>query len=103
MNKNTTDLSMSGSGDDELIRTCSILESIADKYAPGSEQAIAIRDAALAYTVVWQHERLKRQYARLRAAFGGELSEEMKADLRKHGIESDELDDGQAERPVENA
>ena len=62
-------------------------------YPADSDEANAIRDAALAYTVVHQHDALKKAYERLRLAFGGDLTEEMKADLRRHGIEPDDLED----------
>lgn len=78
--------------DAELHRACAILESVEKQYPPDSEEALAIRDAALAYIVVHQQDRLKRSYDRLRAALGGTLTEEMKADLRRHGIEPDEME-----------
>jgi len=79
--------------DDAAVhRVCSILESVAGGFSPDSEEAIAIRDAATAYIVVRQHANLKAQYDRLVAAFDGELTNEMKDDLRRHGIDPDELD-----------
>jgi hypothetical protein len=62
----------------------------------GSDEANAIRDAALAYIVVHQHDTLKKKYQDLRLAVGGDMTDEMKADLRRHGIEPDEID---CERP----
>jgi hypothetical protein len=59
-----------------------------------SDEANAIRDAALAYTIVCQHEILKTKYRSLRLALGGELTDEMKAALRRLGIEPDDLEDG---------
>jgi hypothetical protein len=79
--------------DSEIRRVCATLESIAAGYPSDSEEALAIRDAALAYIVVKQRSGLKNAYDKLRAAFGGVLTKEMKADLRRHGIEADELDD----------
>jgi hypothetical protein len=81
--------------DHEIRRVCSILEKLAQKCASDSEEALAIRDAALAYTVVWQHDVLKKKYLRLRAAFGGQLTDEMMSDLRRHGIEPDDLEDAE--------
>jgi len=83
--------------DKEMRRVCSILESIGKNYAPDSDEATAIRDAELAYTVVQQRDALKKQYWRLRLAFGGQISEEMKADLRRHGIEPNHLENEIAE------
>jgi hypothetical protein len=76
----------------EMERVCAILESISEAYPADSDEANAIRDAALAYTVVHQHNALKRAYQRLRLALGGDLTDEMKADLRRHGIEPDDLE-----------
>ena len=78
--------------DKEMRRVCSILESIGKNYAPDSDEATAIRDAALAYTVVQQRNALRKQYWRLRLAFGGQISEEMKANLRRHGIEPNDFE-----------
>jgi hypothetical protein len=78
--------------DKEMRRVCSILELVAKNYAPSSDEATAIRDAALAYTVVQQRDALKKQYWRLRLALGGQLSEEMKAGLRRQGIEPNDLE-----------
>lgn len=83
----------------EIERVCSVLEKLARKCAPGSEEEKAVRDAALAYQVVWQHGLLKRNYLRLRDSFGGQLTDEMKADLRRHGIEPDELEDAEVDGP----
>jgi hypothetical protein len=85
--------------DNEIERVCSVLENLARKCAPGSEEEKAIRDAALAYQVVWQHDILKRNYLRLRDSFEGPLTDEMKADLRRHGIEPDELEDAEVDGP----
>jgi hypothetical protein len=59
----------------------------------GSDEADAIRDATLAYIVVHQHDTLKTRYKSLRLALSGNLTDEMKADLRRHGIEPDDLED----------
>ena len=79
--------------DAEMRRVCAILESISKTYPPDSDEAGAIRDAALAYTVVYQHDILKKKYQNLRRALGGDLTEEMKTALRRCGIEPDDLDD----------
>jgi hypothetical protein len=79
--------------DAEIRRVCGILESVSRNYPPDSDEANAIRDAALAYTVVHQHETLRKRYRSMRLALGGELTDEMKADLRRQGIEPDDLDD----------
>ena len=85
-----------GDSDTKIREVCSILESIAKQYPPDSKNAQAIRDAALAYIAVHQHNRIKKSYDRLRVAFGGSLTEEMKADLRRHGIEPDESETGES-------
>ena len=76
-----------------MQRVCAILESISKAHPAGSDEANAIREAALAYTVVHQHEILKKKYQGLRLALGGELTDEMKAALRRYGIEPDDLED----------
>ncbi len=83
----------------EIARVCSVLEKLAQKCAPGSEEEMAIRDAALAYQVVWQHGVLKRNYLRLRDSFEGELTDEMKAGLHRHGIDPGELEDAEVDGP----
>ncbi|MEN6497669.1 MAG: hypothetical protein ABFD16_25500 [Thermoguttaceae bacterium] len=83
--------------DEEMRRVCSILEAIGKNYAPDSDEGIAIRDAALAYIVVQQRDALRKQYWRLRCACGGQISEELKADLRRHGIEPNDLENEIAE------
>jgi hypothetical protein len=47
--------------DHEIRRVCSILESIAERYAAESDEALAIRDAALAYSVVQQRDSLRKR------------------------------------------
>jgi len=83
--------------DDEMERVCAILESIAKQYPPGSKESLAIRDAALAYAMVYRRREVKMAYDKLRGAFDGELTEELKADLRRHGIDPDEME---REEPV---
>ena len=87
----------------EIRRVCAILESISKAYPAGSDEADAIRDAALAYIVVHQHESLKRQYESLRLSLGGDLTDEMKADLRHHGIEPGDLEDDAASQGTSEA
>ena len=77
----------------KIRRVCAILESISKAYPADSDEADAIRDAALAYIVVHQHDTLKKKYESLRLALGGHLTDKMKADLRRHGIEPDDLED----------
>ena len=79
--------------DAEMRGVCEILESISKTYPADSDEANAIRDAALAYTVVCQHDILKKKYQGLRRALGGDLTEEMKTALRRCGIEPDDLED----------
>jgi hypothetical protein len=79
--------------DEEIRRVCSILESIAKNYPSDSDEALAIGDAAGAYILVQQRGALKKAYEQLLHASGGQLSDEMKAKLRRIGIEPDELDD----------
>jgi hypothetical protein len=79
--------------DAEIQRVCAILESISKAFPADSDEANAIRDAALAYAVVHQHDALKKSYQGLRLALGGDLTDKMKADLRHYGIEPDVLDD----------
>ena len=76
-----------------MDRVCAVLETIANRFPPDSAESLAIRDAALAYTVVQQHARLKAAYEKLRSAFDGVLTDELKSDLRRHGIDPDRLDD----------
>ncbi len=84
------------SSDAEIRTVCAILESISKSYPAGSAEADAIRDAALAYIVVHQHEILKRKYESLRLALGGAVTDETKAALRRVGVEPDDLEDDAA-------
>ena len=79
--------------DAEIRRVWRILHSISKAYPADSGEAKAIKDAALAFIVVHQHENLKKRYQDFRLAVGGDLTAEMKADLRRHGIEPDDLED----------
>ena len=60
----------------EMQRVCSVLQSVAEHFPPESAESLAIRDAALAYTVVHQHETMLKAYLKLRIAFDGQLTEE---------------------------
>ena len=93
MNEQDDGESISDDLEADLQRVGAILESIAARFPPDSEEALAIRDAALAYSVVRMHRAMKASYEKLRNAFDGELTEEMKAKLRYRGIDPDELED----------
>ena len=93
-NDSTNRMTNQDPSDAEIRRTCAILESISKIYPADSDEAKAIKDAALAYIVVHQHDNLKKKYQDFRLAIGGDLTDEMKADLRRHGIEPDDLENG---------
>ncbi|MHB9081551.1 MAG: hypothetical protein ACYC3X_29115 [Pirellulaceae bacterium] len=78
--------------DVEINRVCSLLESISKQYANGSPEYLALADAALAFIAVNQHQALSQAYQRLKAAFDGELTDEIKARLRGLGIEPSDFD-----------
>jgi len=84
------------SEDGETLKVCDVLESVANRFPPDSDERLAIRDAALAYSIARQDNRLKQAYRKLRLAFDGELTDAMKDDLRRHGIDPDGLDDALA-------
>ena len=77
----------------EMERICGILERISRQYPSDSDESLAIRNAALAFTVVTQNALLRKAYDKLLLAFGGTLTEEMRDDLRRRGIDPDTLDD----------
>jgi hypothetical protein len=79
--------------DNRIREICSILESIANNYPADSKEWMAIRDAAAACSYVQQHKALKNAFHKFLLATGGKLTEEMKNDLRRHGIEPDDLED----------
>lgn len=83
---------MSDSSSDEITRVCRVLEQVALSYGDDSEERIAIRDAALAYTVVFQHQATLRAFAKLQAAFGGRISDAMRAKLKEHGVDVEALE-----------
>jgi hypothetical protein len=82
--------------DAETTKVCKTLEAIAAQYPADSVEALAIRDAALAYALVSMRRGLKNSYDKLRASVGGALTEEMKDNLRRHGIDPDELESEEA-------
>jgi hypothetical protein len=77
----------------DIQRVCDILESVANRFERDSDESTAIRVAAIAYTVVRLHKSMKKSYEKLRFASGGQLTDEMKAKLRSHGIEPSDLED----------
>lgn len=77
----------------DIWRVCEILRTVAEGFPSDSGEYLAIRDAALAYQVVQLHNSMKKSYEKLRSASGGELTDEMKARLRDHGIDPDVFDD----------
>ena len=77
----------------ELFKTCSILESIANQYAPDSVEHLAIRDAAQALILVSQRKSLKASYEQLKSATGPELTPAIIERLRSMGIDPDEMDE----------
>jgi hypothetical protein len=81
--------------DGDIRRVCAILERVAAAWPADSEEAKAVEQAAFAYTIVQQHRVLKAIYDEMRT--GGDLTEEMKANLRRHGIDPDALE---AEEPA---
>ena len=78
--------------DDEIRRVTSILERIAGCYQSDSDESLAIRDAALCYVLVQQHESLKKAYWKLRAVFDDAIPEELKAKLIAKGIRVSDLE-----------
>jgi ubiquinone biosynthesis protein UbiJ len=77
----------------DIQKVCAILESVASRFEPSSKESIAIRDAAIAYTVVQRHRSMKKSYEKLRLSSGGQLTDEMKATLRSHGIEPNDFEE----------
>jgi hypothetical protein len=82
--------------DDELRRTCEILESIASRFEPASPEHQAIREAASAYTFVHQRRALLSAYQNRKQAGGGELTPQMAEVLRSMGLDPDEADEESA-------
>ena len=77
----------------QLFKTCSILESIANQYDPGSVEHLAVRDAAQALILVSQRKSLKSAYEQLKSAAGPELTPAMIEQLKSMGIDPHEMDD----------
>jgi len=76
----------------EIFRTCSILESVADQYDPKSPEHLVVRDAAQALIRVLRRKSLRWAFQKLKSATGPELTPEMVENLRRMGIDPDELD-----------
>lgn len=80
----------------EIHRVCSILESIANQYAPSTAERRAIDDAAIAFVLVHRTQSLRAAYRKWKTAVDGELTPAMwngVADrLRSLGIDPDEFD-----------
>lgn len=82
----------------DLHRIGDILESIAARFPPDSKEFLAIRDAALAYSIVRMDKVLWQRFQQLhidREVTDGEI-DEVNAKLRSYGIDPDEPFDGDA-------
>jgi hypothetical protein len=77
--------------EENIRRVCSVLESVAEQYSPNSDEETAIRDAASAFIAVSLHDNLKWAYRKLLTASNGSLRPEVESDLRRHGIEPNDL------------
>ena len=75
----------------EIVRTCSILERIASQYEPTSAEHQAIRDAALAFSIVLQWKSLRASFQKLKSATDGELPDHVVDQLRSMGIDLEEF------------
>ena len=73
----------------ELRRTCAILESIADRFEPASPEHQALREAASAYTFLHQYRALLSAFRNWRLAGSSELTPQMAEALRRMGIGPD--------------
>jgi hypothetical protein len=76
----------------KIGRVCAILESVANQFAPESDEALAMRDAAMAYATVRHNQELKIGYDHLCSLFEGGLTDEMKGRLQRRGIDTNELE-----------
>lgn len=76
----------------EILRTCSILQSVANQYGPTSAEHLAICDAAEALILVLQRKSLRSAFQKLKSATGPELTTDMIENLRRMGIDPDEMD-----------
>lgn len=77
----------------EIYRVCGILESIAAQYPEDSPEYLAVRDAAVAFTIVNQHKQLLTSYRRRRELMnGGDFTAEEKAAFKSRGIDVDALE-----------
>jgi hypothetical protein len=81
----------------DLHRIGDILESIAAGFPPDSKEALAIRDAALAYSMIRMDGELWRRFQEWH--FDREITDddiaELNAKLRLYGIDPDEPVDGE--------
>src|SRR5436190_22173346 len=81
-----------GDFDADLHRIGDILESIAAGFPPDSKEFLAIRDAALAYSIVRMDKAMWQRYQQLH--FDREITDEemdeMNGKLRSYGIDPDE-------------
>lgn len=77
--------------DFELYRVCSVLESIAQAYTEDSSERQAIDMAANAYILVYKRRQLLASFAKFLHAYGGKVSESMKANLQRQGLDADVL------------
>jgi hypothetical protein len=73
---------------------CGTLEAVAKSFPPDSQEALAIRDAGLAYALVQWNENLSATYEYLARTLGGASIDEVKADLQRHGIDPGTIDLG---------
>jgi hypothetical protein len=80
----------------ELRMIGDILESIAAGFPPDSKEALAIRDAALAYSIIRMDKELWQRFQGLH--FDRKITDEeigeLNAKLRSYGIDPDERVDG---------
>jgi len=83
----------SGDTDAEIRCVCTILERVAKQYADGSQESEAIVAAAEAFIVVRQNEVLAKAYRRLKAAYNGEIDDDVLARMRSFGIDTSDFED----------
>lgn len=74
----------------EFEKVLEVLESIARTYSEGSEEGLALREAAHAFIYLQQHLQLRHSYANYRRMRRDVLSEVQKQHLRDMGIDPDE-------------
>src|SRR5258708_2315377 len=85
----------------KIGRVCAILEVVAKRFAPDSKEALAVRDAAMAYRTVRENRKRKKSYYDICALFDDRLADgmtdELRSKLQRNGIEPDELEDDDEE------